>query len=156
MLVAFNVAYAESIQIIKISPEYCKEGVYKQPKGLFAVYVFCDDALGTNISVFLDDLGAPLRGPYRLTNRFWQSDSWGADVTSFAWLLDNESIVISTSAIYGTGKVYKLNVESQRSEVIYTPPKGTCLTEIDKKSQEKMKIQVTSCKLKEKVIEIAI
>jgi len=74
-----GLTHAESASVVQISAKYCKEGVHKQPKGQFALYAFCDDALGTNVSVFLSDLGAPLRGAYRLTKRFWQSDEWGAD-----------------------------------------------------------------------------
>jgi len=151
-LIVAGSAYAESIPIIQISAKYCKEGVHKQPKGQFALYVFCDDALGTNISIFLNDLGAPLRGAYRLTNRFWQSDDWGADVTSFAWLPDNKSIIISTSAIYGSGKVFKLQLESKKVEIIYNPTPG----EIENIEEAKIKIKVTNCELREKVIEVAI
>ena len=54
-------AYAESIPIVQISAKFCKKGVHNQPNGNYAVYVFCDDALGTNISVFLNNLGAPFK-----------------------------------------------------------------------------------------------
>ena len=151
-----GLTHDESASAVQINAKYCKEGVHKQPKGQFALYAFCDDALGTNVSVFLSDLGAPLRGAYRLTKRFWQSDEWGADVTSFAWLPDNKYLVISTSAVYGTGRVYKLNLESQTSEVVYSPEENTCLTELITIENNKARLIVTDCKLKAREVEIAI
>ena len=151
-----GLTHAESVSVVQISPKYCKEGVHKQPKGQFALYVFCDDALGTNVSIFLSDLGAPLRGSYRLTKRFWQSDEWGADVTSFSWLPSNKYLLLSTSAVYGSGKVYKLNLESQASEVVYIPNENTCLTELVAIENNKAHLKVTDCELKAREVEIAI
>jgi hypothetical protein len=152
----YGFAQADEIQVVQISPKYCVPGVHKQPSGQFALYAFCDDALGTNISVFINDLGAPLRGAYRLTKRFWQSDEWGADVTSFAWLRNNKSLIISTSAIYGSGKVYKLDLESQEFEILYSPGQDTCVTEISTVKNGKVVVKITDCELRSKEVEIAI
>ncbi len=156
MLSLNGVAFGQPISVIQISAKYCIEGEHKQPEGKFSIYVFCDDALGTNISIFLKDLGAPLLESYRLTKRFWQSDSWGADVTSFSWLPGNEYILISTSKIYGTGKVYKLNLKKQKSVVVYNPKESTCISEIVAVSKNKALLKITDCKLKSREVEIAI
>jgi hypothetical protein len=71
---------------VQVSAKYCKPGPQFQVPGPFAIYVFCDDALGTNIAVFLNDLGAPLRNKYDLGKRFWQGEPWSYDVTSSAWI----------------------------------------------------------------------
>jgi hypothetical protein len=154
-LLSFSgLTFGEPVSVIPLSAKHCTEGEHQQPEGPFVIYVFCDDALGTNISVFLKELGAPFMGAYRLTKRFWQSDEWGADVTSFAWLPNNKSILISTSAIYGSGKVYKLDLESQKESVIYSPNQTTCLTEITKSSNNKLPLKITDCELNSKGVEI--
>src|SRR5476651_1216798 len=81
----------------------CKGGTHKQPHGPFAVFVFCDDALGTNIAICYFDLGDPRFEKWTLTRRFWQSDDWGADVRSIAWVPNHNSLVVTTCEIYGTG-----------------------------------------------------
>jgi len=151
-----NSVFSEEIPVTQISPKYCKEGAHVQKNGQFAIYAFCDDALGTNIAIFLEDLGAPLRGPYRLAKRFWQDDEWGSDVTSFSWLPNKKHLIISTSAIYGAGKVFKLNLETQEYEVIYNPKQDTCLTEINTIENGKLLIKITNCELQTSEVEIAI
>jgi hypothetical protein len=58
--------------IESISGRVCKGGSHIQPRGPFGVYVFCDDALGTNIAVFYPALGDPRYEKWTLTCRFWQ------------------------------------------------------------------------------------
>ena len=134
----------------------CNHGVFKQPKGLFAVYVFCDDALGTNIAVFIDHIGAPLTGKYNLGKRFWQGEEWNYDVTSFSWLPDNH-LLLATSGIYGTGKIYKLNLEEQEFTVVKDSLEGICLMHLKSVEGNKVEAVLTDCEtLGEKTIEIAL
>ncbi len=116
MLLSSGLSVAE-INITPIHPKVCKQGVHEQPNGLFAIYVFCDDALGTNIAVFLNKMRAPVVQNYNLGNRFWQNQEWSLDVISFAWLPDN-MILLSTSAINGTGSVYLLNPAQKVARVL--------------------------------------
>ena len=154
LLLTTTTAYAESITVKQISGKDCTDGVHEQPNGPFAIYTFCDDALGTNISIFLKNLGAPLQGPYTLTKRFWQSDKWGADVTSFAWLPDRKSLIVATSAIYGSGNIFKLNLETQHASILYDPKENICLTRLDRIAHDFITIIITDCDLKEKQIKI--
>lgn len=105
-----------------INGPHCKPGVHSQPNGIFAVYVFCDDALGTNIAVFLSDLGAPLRQKWTLTQRFWQGEPWAADVAYIGWVPKKNLLVVSSSPIYGEGAVYVLDLETQTHTLLLKAP----------------------------------
>jgi hypothetical protein len=100
-------------RIESISGRACKGGSHVQPQGPFGVYVFCDDALGTNIAVFYPQLGDPRFEKWTLTRRFWQGGPWSADVGALGWVPGRNLLVVSTSAIYGTGGVYLLDLEKQ-------------------------------------------
>ncbi len=118
-----SLCYAK-IEVTQISGRYCKQGEYQQPNGYFSIYVFCDDALGTNIAVFAKDMHNPVLGPsrqYDLGKRFWQGEPWSYDAISFAWL-DKSKLLLSTSGIYGSGSVYILNLLEKESNVIYKDP----------------------------------
>ncbi|MCP4326198.1 MAG: hypothetical protein GY787_31055 [Alteromonadales bacterium] len=105
--------------VVKVSPEYCLEGVHQQSNGPFAIFVFCDDALGSNISVFLKDIGAPFSGKYSLGSRFWQGQLWSNDVTSFVWLENRTELLVATSGSYGSGGIYLLNLNDQESKILF-------------------------------------
>ena len=92
-------ARAEYVQ--SVYAKNCSQGTYQQPEGVFAIYVFCDDALGTNLAVFMQHIGPPLFGDYNLGKRFWQGEEWSYDATSFSWLKDNR-LLLATSGIYGS------------------------------------------------------
>jgi hypothetical protein len=100
-------------RIESISGLTCKGGLHTQPEGPFGVYVFCDDALGTNIAVFYPQLGEPRYEKWTLTRRFWQDEPWSADVSALGWVPGRNLLVVTTSYIYGTGAVYLLNLEKQ-------------------------------------------
>ena len=117
MLLISSYTVAET-KITHVYPKSCPQGVHEQPNGLFAIYVFCDDALRTNVSVFLNKMGAPIHQDYNLGNRFWQNQEWAYDVMSFAWLPENK-IILSTSAIYGSGAVYLLDPNQKQATVLH-------------------------------------
>ncbi len=85
LTVLFEVAFAKDspTYLIQASPKYCRHGLHVQPNGgSFSVFLFCDDAVGSNIGVILTEPGAG-PGKIRLTgtkvwdkwdtnNRFWQ------------------------------------------------------------------------------------
>ncbi len=156
ILVASSLANASEIAVINVSARHCNQGAHFQPNGPYAVYVFCDDALATNIAIFFDKLRDPFRGKYKLHKRFWQDFEWGIDVSSFAWLKDREHIIVATSRIYGTGKVFKLELETQRQEVVFYPSEDICLTEIVRVEFQKLTLKITDCDMKSREIQIAI
>jgi hypothetical protein len=121
----------------------CKGGMHKQPHGPFAVYVFCDDAMGTNIAVYYSDLGEPRFEKWTLTRRFWQSDDWGADVHSIGWVPDRNSLVVTTSEVYGTGAVYLLDLEKQ-TFVTLAEPKD-CGSQIEQITDHSVTVRLNGC-----------
>jgi hypothetical protein len=141
---AFGTSVAGAQNPVQITGPMCKPGVHEQPQGPFALYVFCDDALGTNIAVFLNDLGAPLSGPYDLGKRFWQGQEWANDVTSYAWLPDGR-LLLATSAIYGTGTVYILDLEKQQSKVALQPQKDGCMPILKGVTGSRVEMEIESC-----------
>lgn len=110
--------FAAPPKIEAVAGPSCKDGVHKQPRGPFGVYVFCDDALGTNIAVFYPQLGDPRYEKWTLTRRFWQDAPWSADVHSLGWVPNRNLLVVTTSEIYGAGSVFLLDLEKQTSEVL--------------------------------------
>ncbi|PTY38443.1 hypothetical protein BGP77_12080 [Saccharospirillum sp. MSK14-1] len=114
-----------------IFPRVCEPGVYDQPDGDFALYVFCDDAAGTNVAAFVKDYGRYVRPPYREAERFWQDASWGTDVLGFFWVPNRNELLIKTSPIYGTGTLYLLELESQTSKALYESSDEFCVTNIN-------------------------
>jgi hypothetical protein len=113
----------------------CKTGRHQQPKGPFAVYAFCDDALGTNIAIFYSELGDPRFPKWTLTRRFWQDEAWSADVHDLAWVPKRNFLVVTTSEIYGNGGVYLLDLEKQQFVVLAEPKDcGSRIVALDESS----------------------
>ncbi len=117
IIVMFSGQALAETKITQLHSKVCPQGIHEQPNGKFAIHVFCDDALGTNITVFLNKMGAPIHQDYNLGNRFWQNQEWAFDVMSFAWLPNNQ-LLISTSAIYGSGSVYLLDPSQKQFKVL--------------------------------------
>jgi hypothetical protein len=94
----------------KASP--CKPGVYRQPKGPFAVVLFCEESLGSHLSLlYLDPLGGRANRPsglWTINDRYWHQPDWGADVTGFAWSTDGR-LFVSSNNVYGQGSLYEVN-----------------------------------------------
>lgn len=121
MLCIANPAIAADSYLITAYASVCKQGQYQQPAGgPFSVFLFCDDALGSNIGVVNI---APGAGPgtiplaqsktwdkWNVNDRFWQQPAWATDVTSFAWSPDLHFLYVATSDVYGTGALYKLDL----------------------------------------------
>lgn len=136
------ISYANEVEVVRISPKYCVQGEHRQPNGFFSLYVFCDDALGTNVALFAKDMDNPLVGAsdtYDLGRRFWQGEEWAYDVVSFAWLNKRE-LILSTAAIYGTGSVYILDLPNKTARNIF---KGTgAVVEIKKVTKDSVRIEM--------------
>ena len=116
----------------------CNSGLYRQPKGPMALMLFCEDALGTYIGlVYYESMKSPV--PYdfflklseaekktyyqvwSLANRMWQTSVWASDVTSYAWGPDGTKLYVATSAIYGSGGLYELDLVRRQHKKIAPP-----------------------------------
>ena len=143
--------------IVEVFPRVCSPNIHEQPNGPFALYVFCDDALGTNVAVFLKKLHNPLSGKYTLGRRFWQGEPWANDVTTYAWLRDGKHMLVATSYIYGTGSVYLLNLETQQFQEKRPIPNGACLASLRHINNKQLVVVVTDSEnKKEYTVEFAI
>lgn len=135
---------AHAQDIVEVAGPACKPGVHDQPHGPFALQIFCDDALGTNVAVLLKSLGVPVAGPYDLGKRFWQGQKWSYDVTSYAWLPDGR-LLLATSVIYGAGAVYVLNVEKQKAKIALAQQKDGCVPTLKAIKGTRAVVEVKSC-----------
>ncbi len=106
--------------VTDVYPSKCVHGIHQQPKGYFAAMVFCDDAAGTHMGVICYAEGVCQKSEYpdgtrfdgwALDNRFWQTSTWGSDVTNFVWSQDNNYLFVATNSIYGSGGLYQLDLE---------------------------------------------
>ena len=112
---------AAPTRVETVGGQACKNGVHPDPSGPFAVYVFCDDALGTNIAVFYATLGGPRFEKWTLTRRFWQDQPWATDVHALGWVPKRSLLVVTTSEIYGEGAIYLLDLKAQTFIVLAKP-----------------------------------
>lgn len=121
----------------------CKPGEHVQPGGPFSVYVFCDDALGTNIAVLYGAAGDPRYNKWTLTRRFWQGDPWAADVHGLGWVPGSNLLVVTTSEIYGEGEIFLLNLEEQTFKVLASPK--DCGSKILKLTEHEITVGTNDC-----------
>lgn len=109
-------------RVIDLMGSSCEHGPAKQPGGHFVAFVFCDDALGTNLGIILSRLSddTDTTGVWRVDQRFWQEGPWVTDVTSLAWDPFSNRLFVATSEVYGDGGVFVLDLPSKRHERIYS------------------------------------
>jgi hypothetical protein len=98
----------------------CRHGLHAQPRGPFAVLLFCDDAAGSHLAVacYAPGCGEAHGQAWSLSNRVWQGAPWGDDVTAFAWDPGGACLYVSTSQTYGTGQLFALNLRSRRDSIV--------------------------------------
>jgi hypothetical protein len=118
-----------SSYLIQAQFENCQHGLHAQPNGgPFSVFLFCDDALGSNIGIILTQPGAG-PGKIKLTSeqiwdqwdtndRFWQDNLWATDVVNFLWSPSLRYLYVATSGIYGNGGFFKLDLKARVSECV--------------------------------------
>ena len=142
--------------LVTVTPKNCTSGLYHQPDGgPFSVFLFCDDAAGVNIGIVNAsgaagpgriDLG-PLKvwDKWNVNDRFWQEPAWATDITSFAWSPNLRALYVGTSAVYGTGALYKLDLVNRTFELLVPKPEwhlnpksgySTTITAIDEVTGE--------------------
>ena len=132
-------------EAVDVSPVACARGTYRQPGGAFAVQVFCDDALATNIAVFLERMTAPLEGGYSLIHRYWQGEAWGRDVISFVWAVAGETLFVATATVDGRGSLWRLDLRERDAAVIWRGAGGDCLPRLVSAAEDRLVMRVATC-----------
>jgi hypothetical protein len=124
-ILVHGISFSQDSSSYLIQPqiENCQHGLHAQPNGgPFSVFLFCDDALGSNIGVILTQPGAG-PGKIKLTadqswdqwntnDRFWQDKLWATDVVNFLWSPSLRYLYVATSGIYGNGGFFKLDLQA--------------------------------------------
>ena len=143
--IARSLAEGQPGEVVDVSSVVCVPGTHHQPGGVFAVQVFCDDALATNIAVFLARMARPLEGGYGLIRRYWQGEAWGRDVTSFAWVGTGDILFVATAGIDGQGGVWRLDLRERDSAVVWRAATGDCRPRLLTAADDRLALQVISC-----------
>jgi len=122
-------------QLVDAAGASCKHGLHPQPNaGPFAVFLFCDDALASNIGIILTERGAgpgnvPLNElrlwhTWDTVNRFWQDREWASGVINFAWSPSQRYLYVATSSIYGDGGFFKIDLREHTHKRLIPQPKS--------------------------------
>jgi hypothetical protein len=150
---------APPADLIQASGKICKHGLHEQPTRNFSVFLFCDDAQGSNIGIVLSSPGpGPVEGepPHKwgIARRFWQTGPWVTDVTSFAWSPSGRYLYVATSPIYGDGGLFELDLIRQEWKRLIPEmlkpairaqckeSKENCYTRIERVDRDKKSITV--------------
>lgn len=104
--------------LVQTSGKVCNHGLHEQPTRNFSVFLFCDDAQGSNIGIVLSSSGpgrieAEPGFKWGIARRFWQTGPWVTDVTSFAWSPSGKYLYVATSPVYGDGGLFELDLIRQ-------------------------------------------
>jgi hypothetical protein len=122
---SFSTANAQ--YLVQANVRQCKHGLHYQPNsGPFAVFLFCDDALGSNIGVInvskASNPGNKLKMPtdrqwkWWIDNRFWQDSTWSQDTSNFAWSPDLNFLFVASNNVYGNGGFYRLDLVTSETQ----------------------------------------
>jgi len=110
-------AFADT-NILKVSPKFCKHGLNQPEHDDFAVFIFCDDALGSQIGVILTRPGVgpiEVNTEWSATNRFWQEGPWMRDVKEMVWSKSGSYLYVLTSDIYSEEALYELDLKQRKA-----------------------------------------
>ncbi|MCB0220695.1 MAG: hypothetical protein KDH09_13430 [Chrysiogenetes bacterium] len=111
-----------SAGVVPVVGKNCKEsGVQKSPDGVFALYVFCDDAAGVHVGIVCVKLECERYVRWDAANRFWQEKEWASDVREYVWLDGGSRLLVGTSEIYGTGLCYVLDIPTRLATALKLP-----------------------------------
>lgn len=117
-IIYFMSSYCYANDSIKLSPKFCKHGLNQPKIGDFAVFVFCDDAIGTQIGIILTRPGVgpvEANGKWSNTNRFWQEGLWMTDVKEMVWSESGNYLYVITSEIYSEEALYELDLRHRNA-----------------------------------------
>ncbi len=94
---------------VPVSGRNCAAGPHVSPEGgPFAFFLFCDDALGTQMAVLSVSMSVPQAQAWSLADRVWQQAAWATDVVSVAWLEQGKALLVITGYVYGNASIYRL------------------------------------------------
>jgi hypothetical protein len=151
--------------IVEASSQKCTHGLHPQPNnGPFSVFLFCDDALGSNIGIILTERGAgpgnvPLNDQkvwqtWDTVNRFWQDRKWAADVINFVWSPSQRYLYVATSGIYGDGGFFKIDLREHTYQQLMPSPNAPYKFQL--KDMYYTRIRTIDLKNKKIVVEISL
>lgn len=108
--------------VVNVFAGRCEHGILSQERSDFAVFVFCDDALGTQIGVIYQKRGVgPVeRGSeWSNVNRFWQEGTWMIDVRQVVWSTSGAFLYVVTSKAYGDNSLYELDLRKRNARKLF-------------------------------------
>lgn len=107
-----------SVQIINVSND-CQHGLQEFQNKPFAMYVFCDDAVGNQIGFIWtragisDDSIPQNQNKWSEADRFWQEKPWAQDVVDVAILKTKNVAIVSTENIYSQAGIWLLDLNTR-------------------------------------------
>ena len=127
ILTVFLAMSASVNQAFGDSRSYVSSGCYNDqitiPKTPFRFEVFCEGAIGNYLSVTFQRLMDGYTFPWQPYARHWQEEPWTSDITSVFFSDGISQLLVSTSDIYGTGKIYYLDLIKKKSTEVKTKKK---------------------------------
>jgi hypothetical protein len=159
----YGAAFAQTPAPYLVQAQYsnCEHRLHPQPdKGPFSVFLFCDDALGSNMGIILTEPGGgpgamELTGDsiwdkWQTNDRFWQDKLWATDVVNLLWSPSLRYLYVATSGMYGDGGFFKLDLKERAHVRLLPDPsadyhdrlEGEYFTKIEKIDKENGFIQV--------------
>jgi hypothetical protein len=112
----FNLVFSQEI----VQLDSIDSGLYKQPNGKYSLYYFDESALGNSIGIiYSKSMSGPIDGNWKIEDRFWQDSDWAMDVVSYCLLKERNNLLVSTSGVYGTGKVYILDLKQRTYKILF-------------------------------------
>ena len=111
-----NLLFSQSI----VQFDSLKSGLHEQPNGKYSLFHFDESAQGHIIGIiYSQSMSAPIDGNWKIDDRFWQDSDWAMDVVSICWLKEGNKLLVSTSSVYGTGKVYILDLNQRTYKILF-------------------------------------
>lgn len=118
---------AGAAEIVATDSRHCQHGLVEHEGGDFSVFLFCDDALGSQIGIIYTKPGV---GPverdseWSSVNRFWQEGSGMTDVTQLLWSKSGNYLYVVTGVAYGDNSLYELDLRHRKSRALMSGTSG--------------------------------
>jgi hypothetical protein len=100
----------------------CVNWGHAAPRGPFAVWTSCEEELGHYAGIILAGSASAARDTaWTEGDRWWYGSEWGDDVTSYVWNSTGDTIYVATGGIYGSGKLFLLDIPRRKMREIPMP-----------------------------------
>src|SRR2546426_7202701 len=100
----------------------CANWGHAAPRGPFAIWTSCEGALGRYAGIiYAGPTGARRDTAWSEGDQWWYGAEWGDDITSYVWNTTGDTAYVATGGIYGSGKVFLLDIWRRRAEEIQLP-----------------------------------